>query len=182
VDLEYLKGAPAGRRALGEEDFLRTFPLELLTYPKAVIAAVNGHAIGAGITMILPCDIRIAAAGAKMAVPFTKLGILPGLGSTHLLPRLVGRGRALELLLSSRTFLAEEALEMGLVNRVVPPGSLMSEARALGLQISECRPDCNALVKRELVYGEGATMEEAMANERAMQQELLKLRRPGGSE
>jgi enoyl-CoA hydratase/carnithine racemase len=176
VDLEYLKGAPEGRRALGEEDFLRKFPLELLTYPKAVIAAVNGHAIGAGITMILPCDIRIAAAGAKMAIPFTKIGILPGLGSTHLLPRLVGRGKALELLLTSRTFLAEEALEMGLVNRVVPLESLLAEARALALQVAECQPECNAVVKRSLLYGENASMEEAMANERAVQQELRKLR------
>jgi enoyl-CoA hydratase/carnithine racemase len=177
VDLDYLKERPpASRRPLGEEDFLRKFPLDLLTYPKAVIAAVNGHAIGAGVTMILPCDIRIAAAGAKMAVPFTRIGILPGLGSTHLLPRLVGRGKALELLLTSRTFLAEEALEMGLVNKVVPAEALLPEARAMAGLVAECKPECNAVVKRSLLTGETSSMEEAMANERALQQELRKLR------
>ncbi len=74
-----------------------------------MIAAVNGAAIGVGVTMILPCDIRIAAEGAKLGLAFVKLGILPGLGSTHLLPRIVGRAKALELVLTARTIGAAEA-------------------------------------------------------------------------
>ena len=85
VDLEALKAQQAGQESgpgprLGEEAFLRSFPRELLVYPKPVIAALNGAAVGVGVTMALPCDVRIAAEHAKLGVPFTKLGILPGLG------------------------------------------------------------------------------------------------------
>ena len=98
VDLDVLKAqsaAPVGGESeprIGEEDFVRGFPQELLEFPKPVIAAINGPAIGVGVTMTLPCDLRVAARGAKLGLTFTKLGILPGLGSTHLLPRIVGRG------------------------------------------------------------------------------------------
>ena len=129
VDLEHLKAHQAGASAgkgpkLGEEDFLTTLPLELVAYPKPVIAAINGAAIGVGVTMVLPCDVRLAAASAKLGVTFAKLGLLPGLGSTHLLPRLVGRAKALELVLSARVISAAEAAEIGLVNRVVPDDQL----------------------------------------------------------
>ena len=102
VDLDQLKAHQAGGTAakgarLGEEDFLTKLPLELLEFPKPVIAAVNGAAIGVGVTMILPCDVRLASSNAKLGLTFAKLGLLPGLGSTHLLPRIVGRAKALEL-------------------------------------------------------------------------------------
>ena len=82
--------------------------------------------------MTLPCDIRIAADTAKLGLTFAKLGLLPGLGSTHLLPRLVGMAKALELVLTARVIPAAEAAEIGLVNRVVPAASLLDEARAHG--------------------------------------------------
>ncbi|MDH3687345.1 MAG: enoyl-CoA hydratase-related protein, partial [Myxococcales bacterium] len=139
---------------------------ELAEFPKPVIAAVNGAAIGVGVTMILPCDVRIAAAGAKIGVTFAKLGLLPGLGSTHLLPRLVGRAKALELVLSARIIRAEEAAEIGLVNRVVPKEDVVSEARALALEMAECRPEVLAAAKAALDFGEQHTLAEAMQNER----------------
>jgi len=171
VDLEHLKAHRAGGNVskgpkLGEEDFLTKLPQELIDFPKPVIAAVNGAAIGVGVTMILPCDVRIAAAGAKIGVTFAKLGLLPGLGSTHLLPRLVGRAKALELVLSARIIRAEEAAEMGLVNRVVPKDEVVSEARALALEMAECRPEVLAAAKAALDFGERHTMAEAMQNER----------------
>jgi enoyl-CoA hydratase/carnithine racemase len=177
VDLEHLKAHQAGASAgkgprLGEEDFLRTFPLELLAFPKPVIAAVNGAAIGVGVTMILPCDVRLAAAGAKLGLTFTKLGILPGLGSTHLLPRLVGRGRALELVLSARVLGAEEAAEIGLVSRVVADGALLGEARGLAAELAQCKPEVLAAAKAALLYGEDHSMAEAMANEQRASAEL----------
>lgn len=170
VDLEHLKAHQAGGKAgsgprLGEEDFLRKFPLELLHFPKPVIAAVNGPAIGVGVTMILPCDIRIAAEGAKLGLTFAKLGLLPGLGSTHLLPRLVGMAKALELVLTARVVTAFEAAEIGLVNRVVPPDALLDEARATARATAECRPEVLAAAKAALHFGASATMEEAMQNE-----------------
>ncbi|MBW2313237.1 MAG: enoyl-CoA hydratase/isomerase family protein [Deltaproteobacteria bacterium] len=170
VDLEHLKAHQAGANAskgpkLGEEAFLRKLPLELLEFPKPVIAAVNGHAIGVGITMILPCDLRIAAAGVKMGVTFVRLGILPGLGSTHLLPRLVGPAKARELVLTGRKFTAEEAAEIGLVNEVVPAESLLDRAREVAAEFAESRPDVLAAAKRALQFGEDHGMAESMQNE-----------------
>jgi 2-(1,2-epoxy-1,2-dihydrophenyl)acetyl-CoA isomerase len=179
VDLEHLKAHQAGAKAgkgprLGEEDFLTKLPLELLEYPKPVIAAINGAAIGVGVTMILPCDLRIAAAGAKIGLTFTKLGILPGLGSTHLLPRLVGMGKALELVLTARVIRAEEAEGIGLVNRVVEPDALMDEARALATAMAEARPEVLAAAKRALHFGARSGMAEAMKNEHAESAALRK--------
>jgi enoyl-CoA hydratase/carnithine racemase len=172
VDLEHLKAHQAGENQaagggprLGEEDFLKKLPLELLDYPKPTIAAVNGAAIGVGVTMILPLDLRIAAAGAKLGLTFTKLGILPGLGSTHLLPRLVGRARALELVLTARVILAEEAESIGLVNRVVPGEGLLEAARELALSMADRRPGVLAAARRALRFGEMHGMEESMRNE-----------------
>jgi enoyl-CoA hydratase/carnithine racemase len=188
VDLEHLKASFAetnsgaetdgsaaskqGEPRLGEEDFLRKLPLDLVDFPKPVIAAINGHAIGVGITMTLPCDLRIAAAGAKIGLTFAKLGILPGLGATHLLPRLVGIAKAQELVLTARVILAEEACEIGLVNRVVPGDSLMKEVRELAEQMAAHDPAVLARAKRSLNYGARVDMAEAMQNEQRMSAEL----------
>ena len=177
VDLEHLKAHRAGGNAskgprLGEEDFLTRLPLELLAYPKPVLAAVNGAAIGVGVTMILPCDVRLASSSAKLGLTFAKLGLLPGLGSTHLLPRLVGRAKALELVLSARVIPAAEAAEIGLVSRVVPPEELLAAARALAAEMAQCRPEVLAAAKAALLYGEDASMADAMRNERQRSAEL----------
>jgi len=170
VDLEHLRaqqaeGAQAKGPRLGEEDFIRKLPLELMSYPKPVIAAINGAAIGVGITMVLPCDLRLAAAGAKLGFTFAALGILPGLGSTYLLPRLVGPAIARDLVLSARVFLAEEAAEMGLVNKVTPDGMLMDEARAVASAMAAHDPEVLAAAKRALAFGADHGMAEAMQNE-----------------
>ncbi|MGH7286979.1 MAG: enoyl-CoA hydratase/isomerase family protein [Myxococcota bacterium] len=170
VDLEHLKAHQAGENAskgprLGEEDFLRKLPLEMLAYPKPLIAAVNGAAIGVGVTMILPCDVRIASEDAKLGLTFVKLGILPGLGSTHLLPRIVGRAKALELVMTARTILAREALEIGLVNAVVPGEKLAATARELAATIAAYRPEVVAAAKVAVNFGAEHSMEEAMRNE-----------------
>jgi len=182
VDLEHLKAHRAGGAAgkgprLGEEAFLRKLPLELLELPKPVIAAVNGAAIGVGVTMILPCDLRLAAAGAKLGATFVRLGILPGLGSTHLLPRLVGPSRARELVLTGRKITAEEAERIGLVNEVVPGESLLARAREVAAEMAESRPEVLAAAKRALLYGEGHDMAAAMRHE---QETSAALRKPRG--
>jgi enoyl-CoA hydratase/carnithine racemase len=181
VDLEHLKAHHSGAKAgkgprLGEEEFLTRLPLELVEYPKPVIAAVNGAAIGVGVTMILPCDVRIAAESAKLGLTFAKLGLLPGLGSTHLLPRLVGRAKALELVLTARVIRAPEAAEIGLVNEVVPDGEALKRARELAAMMGECGPEVLAAAKAALDFGETHTMAEAMANEREASAELRKNR------
>jgi enoyl-CoA hydratase/carnithine racemase len=171
VDLEHLKAhmaggnAAAGRAKLGEEDFLRKLPLDLVAFPKPVIAAINGPAIGVGVTMVLPCDVRIAAESAKLGLTFAKLGLLPGLGSTHLLPRLVGMARALELVLTARVISAAEAAVIGLVNRVVPDAELLPAAHELARAMAQHRPEVLAAAKAALRFGADAPMADAMRNE-----------------
>jgi 2-(1,2-epoxy-1,2-dihydrophenyl)acetyl-CoA isomerase len=171
VDLDALadmrSGAPPAGPRLGEEEFVRGFPLELAEYPKPVIAAINGAAIGVGVTMTLLCDLRFAADTAVLGLPFAKLGILPGLGSTHLLPRIVGLAKAQELVLTARAIPASEALAIGLVNRVVPGAELLDAARGAAAAIAECDPDALTLAKRALHHGASATLAEAIAHEQA---------------
>jgi enoyl-CoA hydratase/carnithine racemase len=128
--------------------------------------------------MILPCDLRIAAAGAKLGLTFVRLGILPGLGSTHLLPRLVGPARARELVLTGRKISAEEAAAMGLVNEVVEPARLLPRAREIAAELAESRPEVLAAAKQALCFGERHGMAEAMANEA---EAGAALRRPRGA-
>src|SRR5690349_17873016 len=122
------QGAFDGKaRALRGQKILR----RLETCGKPVIAAVNGFALGGGCELAMACHLRIASETAKFGQPEVKLGIAPGYGGTQRLPRLVGKGRALDLILTGRTIDAAEALQIGLVNRVVPADKLMAEAEQL---------------------------------------------------
>ena len=107
---------------------------------KPVIAAVNGFALGGGCELAMACTLRIAADTAKFGQPEINLGLIPGYAGSQRLPRLVGRGRALELLLTGAQVSAEDALRMGLVNRVVPAAQLMDEARALARTLASKAP------------------------------------------
>ena len=181
VDLDSFRAHLAGESRssgpkLGEEAFVRTWPLELARYPKPVIAAINGAAYGVGVTMTLGCDVRIAARSAVLGLNFTRLGVLPGLGSTHHLPRLVGIGKASELVLSGAELSAEEAHEIGLVQRVVDDDALMGEARALALSMAEVRPEVLAAAKKVLRHGAEATLADAIREEQRLSGELNRLR------
>jgi enoyl-CoA hydratase len=107
---------------------------------KPVIAAINGYALGGGCELAMACAIRIAADTASLAQPEINLGIVPGYGGTQRLPRLIGRGRALELLLTGDQITAAEAYRLGLVNKVVPAADLMSEARKLAHRLARKAP------------------------------------------
>jgi len=107
---------------------------------KPVVAAVNGFALGGGCELAMACHLRVAAEGARFGQPEVKLGIGPGYGGTVRLPRLVGRGRALELLLTGQMIDAQEALRIGLVNRVVPAERLLPESEQLLRTILENGP------------------------------------------
>ena len=108
----------------------------LETIEKPTIAAVNGFALGGGCEVAMACSIRLASANAQFGQPEINLGIIPGYGGTQRLPRLVGAGRALEMLLTGDSISAEEAFRIGLANRVCEPDALMSEARALARKLA----------------------------------------------
>jgi enoyl-CoA hydratase len=124
VDLNREQGIEVARR--GQRIFR-----QIEQSAKPVIAAVNGFALGGGCELAMACHIRLAAPNAKFGLPEVKLGLIPGFGGTVRLPRLVGRGRALELLLTGNMIDAEEAARIGLVNRVVPAATLLDDARTL---------------------------------------------------
>ncbi|MGH7646712.1 MAG: enoyl-CoA hydratase-related protein [Gemmatimonadaceae bacterium] len=115
------------------------------TSPKPVIAALNGFALGGGCELAMACHIRIASDTAKLGQPELKLGITPGYGGTQRLARLVGKGRALQLLLTADMIDAAEAYRIGLVNKVVPAGELMAEAERMLRQIIAFGPMAVAL-------------------------------------
>jgi enoyl-CoA hydratase len=100
-------------------------------YRKPVIAAINGYALGGGTELAMACHVRIASENTKMGQPEVKLGLVPGFGGTQRLARLVGKGKAMELILSGKMIDAQEALAIGLVNRVVPQSELLSACEAL---------------------------------------------------
>ena len=119
---------------------------------KPVIAAINGPAVGVGITMTLPMDVRIASTAARMGFVFTRRGIVPEACSSWFLPRVVGIGQAAEWLYTGRVFPAEEALAAGLVSRVVPPEALLDQARALAREIAEHTSAVSVALTRQLLW------------------------------
>ncbi|WP_068274023.1 enoyl-CoA hydratase [Aldersonia kunmingensis] len=125
-------------------------PHSLTTLRKPVIAAINGACAGFGLTLAAMCDVRFAAAGAKFATAFPRRGLIAEHGISWILPRLVGWTAAMDLLLSGRTFRAEEAAELGFVNRVVPAEQLLAEALSYAEDIAlQCSPASVAVIKRQ---------------------------------
>jgi enoyl-CoA hydratase len=107
---------------------------------KPVIAAVNGYALGGGCELAMACTLRLAADTAKLGQPEVALGLIPGYAGSQRLPRLVGKGKAMEMMLTGKPISAEDALSAGLVNRVVPAADLMTEARKLAGELSKGAP------------------------------------------
>jgi enoyl-CoA hydratase/carnithine racemase len=147
--------------------FYRTW-LSIRRLEVPTIAAINGPAIGAGLCMPLACDIRYAAAGAKMGVPFVKLGMHPGMAGTYLLPEVVGLAHARDLMLTGRLVDADEALRLGLVSRVLEPATFLDEVLATAAGIAATAPVASRLTKLALLDGGHADLEscvqwEAMA-------------------
>ena len=152
-------------------------PYHLTTLCKPVVAAINGSCVGIGLTQALMCDVRFAAAGAKFAASFARRGLIAEYGVSWILPRLTGWGVALDLLLSGRTFLADEAAELGLVKEVVPPEQLMDRTMAYAEDIAQnCSPASMAIIKRQ-AYGD-AMRELADSNARSEVLLQQSLKRP----
>jgi enoyl-CoA hydratase/carnithine racemase len=132
---------------------------------KPVIAAVNGIALGGGTELALACDIRLAAATATLGLTETRLAIIPGAGGTQRLPRLIGRGKAKELIFTGRKVDAQEAVQIGLVNKVCPPETLLDECRAMAAQICEAGPIAIQQAKYAINYGLEADLHTGLAIE-----------------
>ena len=148
---EMVNATPAEGRKMGllaKEAFGR-----LENMPQVTIAAVNGYALGGGCEISMACDIRVASENARFAQPECGLGILPGFGGTQRLPRLVGKGRAKELIFTCDQITAEDAYRMGLVNHVVPQAELIDYCKAMAGRIMKNGPYAVSLAKQAINTG-----------------------------
>jgi enoyl-CoA hydratase/carnithine racemase len=143
--------------------------------PKVVIAAINGHCLGGGLEIALCCDFRIAAEGTyKIGLPEVSLGLLPGTGGTQRLPRLVGRQKALALMLRGTTLSPQEAKDAGIVDELVPAADLQARATAMAQEFAGGPSYARGQIKLAAVQGFGKSLEEGLAIERAALIRLFK--------
>jgi enoyl-CoA hydratase/carnithine racemase len=131
-------------------------------FPKPVIAAINGHALGGGCEISMACHFRLLKEGARMGQTETNLGIIPGYGGTQRLPRLIGRTKALEFLILGTQIPAQECLALGLVNRLCKEGETLNDAKALARQIAKRPPLATALTIEAVEEGLEAPMDKAI--------------------
>ena len=143
-----------------------------LGIPQPLIAAVHGYVLGSGIEIALCCDIRIASEDAQFGLPEVGLGIIPAAGGTQTLPRAVGRGKALEMLLTSRWIDAKEAYRIQLVNRVVPREKLIESAKEMAEKIASHDPVAIRSAKQAVVRGLDLPLEEGLRLEKMLASQL----------
>jgi enoyl-CoA hydratase/carnithine racemase len=148
---EFMSSGADGTRAKIADGQQLTLEMERQRFP--IVAAINGFALGGGLELAMACDLRVASSSAKVGQPEIRLGIIPGWGGTQRLPRLVGRGRALEILLTGEPIDAERARELGLVNLVVEPDQLRTASLELAGRLAEQAPLSVAAIKRAVSGG-----------------------------
>lgn len=152
----------AGSKQSAPKVFYKKF-LALRQLEIPTIAAINGPAVGAGFCVALACDMRVAAANARMGLNFVRLGIHPGMAGTYTTPRIVGMAKACEVIFTGKLYTGEEAFAMGLVNRVVPQEKVMDEAMSLAREIAtNSAPIAVRLAKRALYRNDADLLEAAI--------------------
>jgi enoyl-CoA hydratase/carnithine racemase len=151
-DAEARGGAIRDDRGLPPRDGGGLVTLRLFNLTKPVIAAVNGPAVGVGVTMTLPMDVRLASETARFGFVFTRRGLVPEAASSWFLPRVVGISRALEWVCTGRVFPAEEALAGGLVRSIHPPDELLPAARALAREMAEGTSPVSVALSRQMLW------------------------------
>jgi enoyl-CoA hydratase len=140
----------------------------LLSLPQPTIAAVHGYTVGGGMEMALLCDLCIAAEDTTFFLPETGLGMIPGVAGTQTAPRAIGLGRALDMVLTGKRVGAQEALQIGLANRIVPRETLLTEAKALAYTLAQHDPRVVALAKRAIRQGADLSLTEGLTLERRL--------------
>ena len=172
ADMDLLQGLGGGGESLAAGDRKPvTFPL---TVRKPLIGAINGACAGVGLVQALMFDVRFAAAGAKFTFAFARRGLIAEYGSSWILPRLTGMSRAIDLMMSSRVFTAEEALDLGVVNYVVPKEEVLEKAVEYASDIAQnCSPTSIAVMKQQL-YGHALVdVDTALAESNKLMRESL---------
>ena len=167
-DKAFVAGGDISHLASLDADGARQFALlaqrvidRIETFPKPVIAAINGYCLGGGNELAMGCDLRIAADSAKFGQPEVKLGIIPGFAGTQRLSRLIGKGRAKEMIFTGEMIDADQACRIGLVNRVVAKDRLMEEAKALAMKM--CDKSASAISLSKDAIDNGLEMDFARA-------------------
>lgn len=161
ADLDALSGKETAQRG---QRLFRAIEL----FPKPVVAAVNGFALGGGCELALACHVRLASENAQFGLPEVGLGVIPGYGGTQRLARLVGRGRAIEMVLTGQRIPAAEAYRIGLVNRVVPLAALADETRTLVAAISKNGPVAVRTALEAIQRGIEMPLDEGLALEASL--------------
>jgi enoyl-CoA hydratase len=133
---------------------------------KPIIAAVSGYCLGGGNELAMNCDLIIAAETATFGQPEVNVGIIPGAGGTQRLPRVIGKYKAMEMILTGKSISADEAYRIGLVNRVVPPESLMEEAKRIATEIASKPPISIRSAKEAILKAQDTTLEVGLEFER----------------
>jgi enoyl-CoA hydratase/carnithine racemase len=175
ADLNLFKKRFETYREQGQMDgaFRKLLPTAITSFPKPIIAAVNGPAVGFGATMPLICDIRIASTQATFSYAFLRLGVTPEFGSSYALPRLIGHGKAAELIYTARTIDAQEALQIGLVNQVTSPEELLPKAEEMAKEISRMPPNAVQWAKKMLRSGWDTGMDQVLEYETVLLQQAM---------
>ncbi|MGZ4780032.1 MAG: enoyl-CoA hydratase/isomerase family protein, partial [Thermoanaerobaculia bacterium] len=169
-DVELMAGLRERDDARGLEKLLAAgaaIVMQIVSMSKPVVAAINGVAAGAGCNLALACDYRIASDAAQLAESFIRIGLHPDWGGTWLLPRLVGPGRSLELMMSGRAIEATEALSIGMVDRVVPAATFPQEVAAIARMFADAPLPAAAGIKRALRESERNDLRSQLALESA---------------
>ena len=161
LDLAEQRQPMTQERIAEARELATTAPLKVMRFPKPLIAAINGIAVGAGVDMTLPCDIRIISETATLALTFARVGLIPEFGGTYMLPRILGLAKALEFVLTGRTLNAREAAEAGLVNKVVAHERLIDEAREMARMTLKATPLALQLSKQAIHAGINSGFVEA---------------------
>lgn len=160
-------GEFAGRTAITQRDVMTTRSLftAIDTFPKPVIAMINGYCLGGGCELALACDIRIASQNASFGQPEINLGIIPGGGGTQRLTRLVGEGKAMEMILTGEIIDANTAFAIGLVNHVVPADQLQTKTLEIATRIAEKSPIALQLAKEAVKLASKSNLDEGLRRE-----------------